>query len=541
MIRVMYVINESGLGGAEQSLLDMLTAIGSRVSPVVIIPSGGMIEERLRQMEVTYYIVPFETDYRRIGLYSGQEEAVVYRKSFRAALQLREIIRQEKIQIVHTNSSVSNAGAIAAMMEKIPHIWHIREFLEEDFDSEFVNKELKRELFACADGMISISECIRDAYQRKYHADSICIYNGLDRERFLESISSEKAGNRFLLAGNITPGKGQLEAVKAVERLAMQGIEVHLYIVGAAGNDWYRWLLKKYVREHGLESCVHILGFRKDLRSLREKCGFAIVSSRMEALGRVTIEAMLAGCVVIGADTGGTAEILGQDGSRGYLYRQGSDEDLARVMRYAMERKEQNREIRKTAQAYALLKFDLNGFVGKITGLYERVLEHGEDTLAESRKELLQRLYRQYEAVKDADTEESPWAGENTDKSLLRGKMIQRWLSLKLEGRSLADGLLQRGIRSAALYGMGYLGCCLYDELDNGGIRISYVMDRRPVDADGIVKVVRIEDALPQTDGIIITVLGDNRDLQKLIEAKCDAKVMLLSELMDWCENGEDL
>ena len=59
--------------------------------------------------------------------------------------------------------------------------------------------------------------------------------------------------------------------------------------------------------------------------------------------------------------------------------------------------------------------------------------------------------------------------------------------------------------------------------------------------SDGIVKVVRIEDALPQTDGIIITVLGDNRDLQKLIEAKCDAKVMLLSELMDWCENGEDL
>ena len=54
MIRVMYVINESGLGGAEQSLLDMLTAIGSRVSPVVIIPSGGMIEERLRQMAVTY-------------------------------------------------------------------------------------------------------------------------------------------------------------------------------------------------------------------------------------------------------------------------------------------------------------------------------------------------------------------------------------------------------------------------------------------------------------------------------------------------------
>ena len=59
MIKVMYIINESALGGAAQSFLDMLTAIKNKVDPVVIIPSDGMIEECLLQMQIVYYIIPF--------------------------------------------------------------------------------------------------------------------------------------------------------------------------------------------------------------------------------------------------------------------------------------------------------------------------------------------------------------------------------------------------------------------------------------------------------------------------------------------------
>lgn len=539
MIRVMYIINESALGGAAQSFLDMLTAVKNRVRPVVIIPSKGMIEECLRQMQIAYYIVPFETDYRTIGLHSQQEDTVIFLRSFCAALQIREIIKQKEIQLVHTNSSVSNAGAIAAIMEKIPHIWHIREFLEEDFDSEFTDKKLKKELFDCADGMISISECIKKAYQRKYNVDSMCIYDGVDSGRFLESSFSEKSSNHFLLAGNIIPSKGQIEAVKAVKRLVEQGMETHLYIVGTAGNDWYRWLLKKYMRECGLEPYVHIVRFTKDMRKLREKCAFAIISSRMEALGRVTIEAMLAGCVTIGADTGGTAEVIGKNGSRGYLYKQGSDEDLARVMCYAMEHAEENETIRNAAQAYALETFDLYKYGEKIIDIYEGILKNKKDSKAEGKDGLLKKIYRQYKELNAADINVKHSISESTDKDLLLKEILQRWLCLKLEGKSLADTLIQRGIHSAAIYGMGYLGCCLYDELENGGISIRYVMDRRLTNADAVLKVVHIEEKLPETGAIIITVLGDCNDLQKRIAAKCKYKVILLKELLDWCEDGD--
>ena len=56
----------------------------------------------------------------------------------------------------------------------------------------------------------------------------------------------------------------------------------------------------------------------------------------MEALGRVTLEAMLAVNMVIGTYTGGTLELIGENQERGYLYKQGNYRDLAKVMKELM-------------------------------------------------------------------------------------------------------------------------------------------------------------------------------------------------------------
>lgn len=77
MIRVMYIVNESGLGGAAQSLLDMLAVNDGRICPIVIIPSAGIIEERLQQLHISYHIVPFDTDHRKIGGHSQKEDALI--------------------------------------------------------------------------------------------------------------------------------------------------------------------------------------------------------------------------------------------------------------------------------------------------------------------------------------------------------------------------------------------------------------------------------------------------------------------------------
>lgn len=44
------------------------------------------------------------------------------------------LMRSRDIDIVHINTSWTYVGALAAKKAKIPFIWHIREFLEEDQD-----------------------------------------------------------------------------------------------------------------------------------------------------------------------------------------------------------------------------------------------------------------------------------------------------------------------------------------------------------------------------------------------------------------------
>lgn len=540
MIEVLYISNDSGLGGASNSLLDMLGGVRDRINPTVVIPEAGEIEEQLIRLQIDYYVVPFETDYRRIGTHTISEVNNVFISNYQAALKLQDIIQKKKIQIIHTNSSVSNVGIMAALIADVPHVWHLRELLEEDFECEFLDKELKKELFLCTDEVISISDCVRKAYQKKYNIDSVRIYNGLNVERYICRNFSLKRRNNFLLAGVISHQKGQIDAVKAVNEIIKEGTDIQLYIVGS-GNYQYRWTLKRFIKKCGLESNVHILNFRENLSELREQCLFSITSSQMEALGRVTIEAMLNGSVVLGADTGGTAEIIGADLSRGYLYQQGEWKDLARIMRYAMENTEQNVEIQKKAQAYALEKFSVEQYAEKIIEIYEDVLCKKDFFNPEKKVQLSAKLKQKYNKLINMDESMGYFNSQGKNKQHDLQIILQRWLSIKLENITFAESLANRGIYSVAIYGMGYLGCCLFDELEYSNVEIKYVMDKDIGYADDILKVVRIDEKLPEVDAIVVTVLGDISAICNRIKRNGCYRIISLKELLDWCEEGVEL
>lgn len=539
MISVLYIVNESEAGGAAQSLMDMLTAARERIHAIVVIPGEGSIEARFQKMNIDYYVVPFQTDHRKSGVHTAAEEDRVFMSNYLAALKLQEIIKREKIELIHTNSSVSNVGAIAALMAGIPHVWHIRELLEEHYGFSYLDEALKKELFACSDTLITISDYVKNACRSRYGIDSVRIYNGVNVDRFLSGNFDVKDGHSFLLAGVISPQKGQGDAVRAAHELIRNGEEIQLYIVGG-GNYQYRWLLKKYVKKHGLERNIHFLDHREDLRQLRDRCLYSITASKMEALGRVTVEAMMAGCVVIGADTGGTAEIIGQDHSRGYLYRQGDYKSLAEMMRYAMAHRENNTEIQRRAQQYSRDRFDTAKYLEEVTRIYEELMRRKETPDRERKAKLQSSLDARHRSMQEKIVYRYDAGGYEKQQALQ--KTVQRWLCNQLEHKPMETALLEKGIHAIAIYGMGYLGCCLYDELEEGRIAIEYVMDRRIADYDEIIKIADLEDLeeeLPEVDAVVVTVLGSTEQLVEDIRAKCGDTVVTLQELLDWCEMME--
>ena len=93
----MYISHAATLGGAEQSLIDIVKYIKEKIHPIVIIPKCGAMEDVLNNLGVTYYIFDFPQTKNSVGKSDHIKNAKDYCDSFEAAQKLTELIEIEKI------------------------------------------------------------------------------------------------------------------------------------------------------------------------------------------------------------------------------------------------------------------------------------------------------------------------------------------------------------------------------------------------------------------------------------------------------------
>ncbi len=94
----------------------------------------------------------------------------------------------------------------------------------------------------------------------------------------------------------------------------------------------------------------------------------------MEAFGRATVEYMLCGLPVIGADSGATPELL-EGGQAGLLFPPGDEGALAQRMAWMMEREEERLRMGKFARKEAAAKYTVPSYGDAVFRIYQNVLE----------------------------------------------------------------------------------------------------------------------------------------------------------------------
>lgn len=528
--KVLYISSESSLGGASQSLCDMLTYIKEYIHPIVVVPAKGDLENRLAHMHVKTYLIPLSRGFGEIGQHTLEDEERDFVVNYRAALEIKDIIEKESVELVHINSSVCNAGAMGAILTDVPYVWHLREIMEEHFGCEFWDADLKRSLFKRTDKFIAISGCVQTAYRDRHAIVSQIIYDGIDAGRYVQAIQrKEMDSHSFILAGNISEAKGQIDAIRAVAILVKEGISnIRLHIVGGYSAR-FAWGLKRYVNKYGLEENIILHCFMSDLSELRRKCAYAIVSSKFEALGRVTVEAMMAGNIVIGVNTGGTIELIGEDKERGYIYTQGSPDSLAEAMLEAIQEGEnRKRKIREQAQAFALSNFDTKEYAINICNVYKEIL--GQKKAKDSNINFQQYLINRYTQHMES--------GVTTENKLSdKGKIVSEMeKEIEENENGIKSFLNSMNINSVAIYGMGRIGCKLYDMLEHLKFKIPYVIDRDSYLISEVIEVLNPEDNVREVDALIITVVEDS-DRLKMKYDKTDRirKIFEIGELIEKC------
>ena len=177
----------------------------------------------------------------------------------------------------------------------------------------------------------------------------------------------------LVMASNIDPLKGQLDIIEALKN--MQNDNLHLAIAGTAvsssesAND-YHLKMSKYVEENALESNVHFLGWRQDLRDIFKNSDIYISSSYSESLPDAVREGMLAGLPVIATDVGGTRELV-KHGDTGYLIQPGDLADLENYLVHLINDEEKRSLMGNKAKEFLQENFSNQNYARQFQGMTE--------------------------------------------------------------------------------------------------------------------------------------------------------------------------
>lgn len=381
-MKILYIHSNSALdNGASLSLIALIKHVKEQgIEVIVVIPSEGMLLYKLRDLEIETYIVRNYNDWYyniKNGL-NIRTKTISFMKSILnqlAKLRIAMIILTKKIDVVHINTLTNQIGAKAALLTKRKLVWHIREYLEEDLGITHINLKKSISLYNKADSMIAISRGVYSKYNKLINTKIHTIYNGVDNIYYNSNKNILMTNYiNITLAGRIVREKGQLEMLKATKLLVDKGHKnIRLKIIGKNNNDAYYKSLIEYVKENELENNVSIKDYSSNMHEIWQATDIACVCSLSEAFGRVTVEAMLEGILVIGANTGGTAEII-EDSDTGFLYSQGNHYDLANIIDFSIKHPSVARRIALQGQQKALKKYTSSKNASNIINLYKNLI-----------------------------------------------------------------------------------------------------------------------------------------------------------------------
>lgn len=371
-MRILLIANSVSCYGANNSMLDMIIPLKEYgVDITVFLPGKGEMAIELEKISVAYYIIPY------VFCASDSTSYYVKWKGFLHNMILlpnaKKIVKRQGIELIHTNASNVDFGAFLAIICHVPHVWHIRELLSEHFNYSYHFPEIERRLLKHADYLIAISKYV--ARKRLDGKNVIGLYNGFNTEKYIinKEHMFENEIVHVLYCGQITEGKGTLDAIKAIEKIVMLGCKNYRLDIVGERNEYCINLIK-YVRKHNLSEYIHFHGHQIDMKPYREKADIAVICSRYEALGRVTVESMLGECFVIGANSGGTAELI-TEGKTGFLYEVGDIDQLANKILLVHQDKDKSRRIVEKAKQDALKRFDNRKYSVKILNIYKECID----------------------------------------------------------------------------------------------------------------------------------------------------------------------
>lgn len=383
-IRILYVHNSADLYGASRSLLRLLPRIRERgFEPLALLPEIGPLKDRLESEGVSVLVDARLPVIDRVTFRSPSRLAsrVLHFPGF--VLWLNRWIKSQGVQLVHTNTGVMPAPALAAKLAGVSHVWHIRDSFEEfrslwSLYRRFITKLSAR--------VICVSNPIVGQFAGAPRVE--VIHNGMPTEEFpgdagpmrREFRSRHGLDDSALVVGCVGRikfvRKGQEVLVRALALVKERGLRAKGLIVGSTskGNEDHLARLRTLIERLGLGDDVFLAGELADPKPAYAAMDvFVLPSAQPEPFGGVVLEAMAMRLPVIATAIGGSLDQV-EDGVTGWLVPPGDPERLADKLAGLLRDESLRRRMGEAGRARLEERFSVAQMVDRIERVYRSVL-----------------------------------------------------------------------------------------------------------------------------------------------------------------------
>ncbi len=375
---------ERGVGGPEKRALESLKLLDrDRFTPVIAYSKGGVLNDAFR-----------ETGVRLAGIsMRGIED-------LGAGRRLLEIIRSERIDIVHTQGPLAYDfyASRAAAATGIPHIV-TRPALIEDYRCSRATRWayglVDRTTLARAFRVVAVSEDGRRRMARLPGVDPgkvVLVRNGVDVGLYRpDPDARSRLLSELVSTGIVEAGvTGERDAATPLIGMAAQlvddkGWDDFLRVSGAVASHFPHALafvvgsgpmlgeLREMVRTMGVGGSVAFLGLRRDVERVLPALDVFLLTSRREGLPVSIIEAMACGRPVVTTDAGGSPELI-VPGETGYVVPVGDWQGAADHVITLLTDCDLRSRMGATAREKAVAAFSLERMVAEYEAIYDDAL-----------------------------------------------------------------------------------------------------------------------------------------------------------------------
>ena len=369
--RVLYLHSSAGRYGADRQLLLLATTLDpERYHPLVVLPFEGPLTHDLRDAGIEVLTGPLAVLRREhltpLGLSRLARELSYQRPS------LERLVRAQRIDVVHANTSVILGARAAAHTGGARYAVHVREI----YPQPPVAWPWHRRRLLSADAVLCVSRAT--AAPLGAAANVHVVPDGLavlhepgDRGASRLSLGLPQTAFTVAVLGRISGWKGQAVLARA---LGEEPLRVRGAIGLVAGDVWpsqRHWEDELRAVAQPLGDRFRLLGFRDDLATIYGAADVVVVpSTQPDPLPNSALEAAAAGCCVVASDLGGLPEIV-RDGETGVLVPPGDPGALARALVALADDPERRAALGAAAAADVRSRFAPEALAPRVMDIYD--------------------------------------------------------------------------------------------------------------------------------------------------------------------------